>query len=205
MDIFATKPPKTSPLLALPPELREQVFSYAVFSSKPTVTFRLDKYQRETYEQASQPPLTRVSRQIRRESLPLYFENNAFVFHTEGLKAEDAARWLHRNSSHLGRLYCLKIWVRYVAANERTPASGALAVECRHDVRSGRWAVGEEWKWITVVRRPEGVEWDGSLLVMFLNQLVAGRGREGMGAEEWVGVLEGLKRLYVKDKMNQVL
>jgi len=93
-----------------------------------------------------------------------------------------------------------------VAANERTPASGALAVECRHDVRSGRWVVGEEgWEWITVVRKPERVEWDGRLLVMFLTQLVGGRGRVEMGAEEWVGVLEGLRMLYVKDKMNQVL
>ena len=205
MDIFATKPPKTSPLLALPPELREQIFSYAVFSSKPTVTFRLDKYQRETYEQASQPPLTRVSRQIRRESLPLYFENNAFVFHTEGLKAEDAARWLTHNSLHLSKLGCVKVWVRYVGSSERAPASGALEVEIRHDVRSGRWVVGEQWKWITVVRKPAGVEWDGRGLVTFLGQLVGGRGRGEMEAEEWVGVLADLKMLYVKDKMNQAL
>ena len=96
--------------------------------------------------------------------------------------------------------------MRYVGGNERTPRSGALEVECRYDVRGGGWVVGAEgWRWITVVRRPEGVEWDGRLLVMFLTQLVGGRSRVEMGAEEWLGGLERLKGLYVKDKMNQVL
>ena len=56
-------------------------------------------------------------------------------------------------------------------------------MEIRHDVRSGRWVVGEQWKWITVVRKPEGVEWDGRVLVTFLGQLVGGRGR-GENEEE---------------------
>jgi hypothetical protein len=42
-------------------------------------------------------------------------------------------------------------------------------------------------------------------LVTFLGQLVGGRGRGEIGAEEWVGVLADLKRVYVKDKMNQAL
>ena len=205
MDLFATKPSPKSHLLALPPELREQIFSYAVTSPKQTVTFRLDKYQLETYDQARQPPLTLVSKQIRHETLPLYYGNNNFVLHTEGLKSEDAARWLRSNEPHLSRLGCVKVWVRYVGSNERSPGSGALEVECRHDARSGRFVVGEEWRWITVVRRPEGVEWDGKLLVTFLRQLVDGRGRGEIGSEEWVGVLSGLRGLYVKDKMNQAL
>jgi hypothetical protein len=206
MALFATKPSTTQTtkphLLALPPELREQIFSHAVTSPKQTVTFRLDKYQLETYDQARQPLLTLVNKQIRRETLPLYYGNNDFVLHTEGLKSEDAARWLRSNEIHLSRLGCVKVWVRYVGSNERTPGSGALEVECRHDVRSGKLVVGEEWRWITVVRRPEGVEWDGKLLVTFLGQLVGGRSRGEMGAED---VLRGLRGLYVKDKMNQAL
>jgi len=203
MALFAPKPNPN--LLSLPPELREQIFSHAVTSPNQTTTFRLDKYQLETYDQARQPALLLANRQIRHEALPLYYSNNDFVLHTEGLKAQDAARWLDRNQAHLGKLGCVKVWVRFVAGDERAPRSGAFEVECRHDVRSGRWVVGEEWKWITVVRKPEGVEWDGRVLVTFLGQLVGGRGRGEMGAEEWVEVLRGLKMLYVKDKMNQAL
>lgn len=202
MDIFTTKPPK-SHLLALPAELREHIFSLAVLSAKPTVTFRLDKFQKESYEEASQPPLTRVSRQIRREALPLYYDVNEFILHTEGEKAEDAHRWLHYSQPHLSKLSCLALWIRYVAVrNDHSPSSGAIGVYLRHDPRADRWVVGDQWRWITVVRKPTGVEWDGTLSIQFLTQLVDGRSRSVMSADDYVGVMRDLKMLYVKDKMN---
>jgi hypothetical protein len=62
--------------------------------------------------------------------------------------------------------------------------------------------VSDKWRWITVVRKPAGVEWDGTLLIQFLTQLVNGRSRTEMTAEDYVGVMGDLKMLYVKDKMN---
>lgn len=202
MDLFSPKPPK-SHLLNLPAELREHIFSLCVTSENPTVTFRLDRFQRESYAQAFQPPITKVSRQIRREALPLYYDVNEFIIHTEGEKAEDAHRWLHYSQPHLSKLSRLALWVRYVSAtNDHSPSSGAIGVYLRHDARAGHWTVSDAWRWITVVRKPAGVEWDGNLLVQFLRQLVDGRSRADLAAEDYVGIMGDWKMLYVKDKMN---
>lgn len=85
---------------------------------------------------------------------------------------------------------------------------GLLAVEGRWDLREGRWVVGgfggERWEWVTVVRKPEGVEVDGRLVLTGLGGLLGGRARGEMGAEDWMGVLEGVRRGYVKGKMGLV-
>lgn len=202
MNVFSTKPPQ-SRLLDLPAEIREHIFRWAVISEKPIVTFRLDRFQKESYEQASQPSITKVSRQVRREALPLFYECNEFIIHTEGEKAEDAHRWLHYTQPHLSKLCRLALWMRYVTlTNDHSPSSGALGVYLRHDPRAGHWVVRDDWKWITVVRKPAGVEWDGSLLVQFLSQLVDGRSRSELSAEDYVGIMTDLRRLYIKDKMN---
>ena len=202
MDLFSTKPPR-SHLLDLPAELREHIFSLAVTSEKPTVTFRLDRFQKESYEEASQPPITRVSRQVRREALPLYYDCNEFIIHTEGQKAGDAHRWLHYSQPHLSKLGRLALWMRYVTlTNDHSPSSGAIGVYIRHDPREDRWVVGDDWRWITVVRKPAGVDWDGRLLIQFLTQLADGKSRSEMSAEDYVGIMGDLKMLYIKDKMN---
>jgi hypothetical protein len=87
-------------------------------------------------------------------------------------------------------------------ANHHSPSSGAIGVYLRHDPRADHWVVSDEWRWITVVRKPAGVEWDGTLLIQFLTQLLDGRSRSEMTAEDYVGVMSDLKRLYIKDKMN---
>lgn len=202
MELFSLKPSR-SRLLDLPAELREHIFSLAVTSEKPIVTFRLDRFQMESYEQASQPEITKVSRQIRREALPLYYDCNEFIIHTEGEKAEDANRWLHYTQPHLSKLCRLAIWMRYVTqTNDRSPSSGAIGVYLRHEPREGHWTVSDEWKWITVVRKPTGVEWDGRLLIQFLTQLVNGRSRAELNPDDYIGIMTGLKMLYIKDKMN---
>lgn len=202
MELFSLKTPK-SHLLELPAELREHIFTLAVTSQKPIVTFRLDRFQKDSYEQALQPAITGVSRQIRREALPLYYDCNEFIIHTEGQKAEDAHRWLHYNQPHLPKLSRLAIWMRYVTqTNDHSPSSGAIGVYLRHDPRQGHWAVSDEWKWITVVRKPVRVEWDGRLLIQFLTQLIHGRTRAELSPEDYIKIMADLKMLYIKDKMN---
>lgn len=59
-------------LLTLPAEIRAHIFQHVLTETeKPLVTFRLDDFQRECYACSIQPALTRVSRQIRCESLPV--------------------------------------------------------------------------------------------------------------------------------------
>jgi hypothetical protein len=204
MELFSLKPPR-SHLLDLPAELREHIFSLAVTSEKPIVTFRLDKFQKESYTQAFQPAITKVSRQVRREALPLYYDCNEFIIHTEGQKAEDAHRWLYYSQPHLPKLCRLALWMRYVTlTNDHSPSSGAIGVYLRHDPRADCWVVSDSWRWITVVRKPSGVEWDGMLLIQFLTQLVDGRSRTKLTAEDYVGIMSDLKMLYIKDKMNSV-
>ena len=57
-------------LLTLPAEIRAHIFQHVLIETD-LVTFRLDAFQREYYTYATQPALTRVSRQIRCESLPV--------------------------------------------------------------------------------------------------------------------------------------
>lgn len=86
--------------------------------------------------------------------------------------------------------------------NDHSPSSGAIGVYLRHDPRAGFWVVSDEWRWITVVRKPAGVEWDGTLLIQFLTQLVDGRSRSELRADDYIRIMGDLKMLYVKDKMN---
>lgn len=200
MDLFITKPPR-SRLLELPPEIREHIFAFAVTAEKPIVTFRLDPFQQDDYEEASQPTITRVSRQVRREALPLFYECNEFIIHTEGQKAEDAYCWLHYNQPHLSKLSHLAFWVRYVARMDNvSPSSGALGVYLYHDARDGCWKVSDEWRWITVVRKPVSVEQDGSTLVGIFRRLMEGRSRSELDAELYVDSMKQLKTLYAKGK-----
>lgn len=201
MDLFTTKPPK-SRLLDLPPEIREHIFTFAVTSEKPIVTFRLDTFQQDSYEEASQPTITRVSRQVRRETLPLFYECNEFIIHTEGQKAEDAYCWLHYNQPHLPKLARFALWVRYVARVDNvSPSSGAIGVYLQHDAREGCWKVSDEWRWITVVRKPAMVKQDGSILVEISRHFMEGRSRSELDAEQYVEFMKKLKALYVKEKM----
>ena len=200
--MFSRKEPKQH-LLGLPAELREQIFIYAVSSKKPVVTFRLDSYQRDSYQEAVQPSITRVSRQVRREALPLFYDANEFVVHSEGSKVEDALMWFRCSQPHLPRLFRLAIWVRYIPLpTEHAASSGAMSVTMRHNVHSGVWEVDEEWRWITVVRRPAQLAFDGELLVRILSDLIAAKSRITMSVEDYATLLENLRMAYFKDKMS---
>lgn len=202
MDLFSTKPPRCR-LLELPAEIREHIFTFVVVPEQPIVTFRLDKFQKESYEEASQPSITRVSRQVRRESLPLFYECNDFIIHTDGDKAEDAERWFHYSQLHLSKLCHLTFWVRYVSRLDTTsPSSGAVGVSVRHNPRAGTWEAVNGWQWITVLRKPANIEQDGEVLVCILKQLVEGQSRSNMTAEQHVALISDLKALYLKTKTS---
>src|ERR1700761_2254315 len=98
MDLPIRKPSSTRParshFLELPAEIRDYIYEFALTSGKPLVAFRLDEYQRDSYEEATQPPLTRVNRQIRDESLPIFYQSNDIVLHNDSSKGGNTRRWL---------------------------------------------------------------------------------------------------------------
>lgn len=66
-------------LLTLPTEIRAHIFQHVLTHTDQTlVTFRLDAFQREYDTYSTQPALTRVSRQIRSESLPVRLAGHVF-------------------------------------------------------------------------------------------------------------------------------
>jgi len=201
--MFTRKEPKQH-LLALPAELRERIFVFAVTASQPVVTFRLDSYQKDSYEEARQPALTHVSRQVRREALPLYFECNEIVLHTDGAKSSDAQCWLALSASwHLRMLSHLVFWVRYIpASGEDAARSGALGVAMRHDKRTNLWRVDEDWRWITVVRKPADLRNDGTMLASSLQDLTAGMSRETMSVNDYETLIASLRQRYWKTKVG---
>lgn len=192
-----------SGLLQLPPEIRDVIYEFALTSDHPVVTFRLDTYQQDSYQEATQPPLTRVSRQVRQESLPIYFDCNEFILHAEGSKVQNAHRWLICNSLHLPKLRHLSFWVRYVTLrNDRNGSSGALSIGLRRDVHDGCWKVKDRWKWITVVRRPAALDSDAKFLIAELRRLLINESTSYLDADEWYYMLTDLNLVYVKEKMS---
>ncbi|KAK4508578.1 hypothetical protein PRZ48_002317 [Zasmidium cellare] len=199
--MFTFKP--RSRLLDLPTELRLSIFEFALTSPTPTVTFRLDPYQLDTYTPALQPPLTRVSRQLRAEILPIYYESNAFILHSEPPKSHDALAWLRCNEAYLPLLRKLTFWIRYVPArgNGGVGAFGVSVVRAR---KGGEWSVDEEgWNWVTVVRRPGDVEGDVKGILGRMGELLGeGALGEGVGPEGVVGFVERVREGYVRGKMS---
>ncbi|KAF2858202.1 hypothetical protein K470DRAFT_266222 [Piedraia hortae CBS 480.64] len=193
----------TSLLLSLPPELRNAIYEYVLASEeKISVAFRLEPSQGNSYRQATHPALTRVNRQIRYESLPVYFARNSFVLCAEGSKAVDARRWLEANNSYLDHLRRVCVWVRYVtpAANGRAvPTSksrGAVGIFLRRRPR-GSWSVDEDWCWVTVLSRPAAIAADAAFLIGKLRFLLQSNPTDAIS---FVQLLSNLKEEYIKNK-----
>nr|OQO21207.1 hypothetical protein B0A51_13873 [Rachicladosporium sp. CCFEE 5018] len=147
--MFSLLPIPSSPppsLLTLPPELRLQIFALALSPyPKTLVTFHLDPYQREDYVEATQPALTRVSRQLRAEALPLFYQQNSFVLHSEGKKGDERERWFRGMGIWVEELRTLEIWVRFWKRGGDGRGGGIVGVGLKWE--GGRWRVGEAWRW----------------------------------------------------------
>lgn len=199
-----------SRLLELPPELRDSIFEFALASEKTLVTFRLDSYQRDSLQEAIQPALTRVSRQVRQETLPIWFGNNAFVLHTEDAKARDAHGWLTSNERHIPKLKHLSLWVRYITSLHDQTSQGALSLSITphrdQDVGAATptvvWKVQDHWEWITVVRKHAALESDAQFLIRQLRVLLAADLAGQGDAEGLYALLVNLRTHYHKEKTS---
>lgn len=187
----------------LPAEIRCLIYEFALTVDKTVVTFRLDSYQKDSYAQAIQPPLTRISRQIRSDSLPIYYECTNFVLHSEAPKAHDALSWLNCNAAYLNTLRKLSFWIRYVPrANNRASSQGAIGISISRPKKNDPWAVDDEWKWITVVRKPAELDSDANFILEKARELVPDISKETAGPTYYVAFMEGVRSFYVREKMS---
>jgi hypothetical protein len=195
--------PTLSRLFTLPAEIRTLIFEFIVATSDQLVTFRLDPFQQQYYTTAVQPALTRVSRQIRSESLPIYYACNDFVLHTESPKADDARAWLQSNAAHLQELKRLSFWIRYVPpALDRGTSQGAIEVALHRPKKHHPWLVDATWKWITVMRKPAELNGDAKLILAALTGLAGSVSTEEAGARDYTDVMVGLRTCYIRTKTS---
>ena len=189
-------------LLELPFEIREIIFDLTVSSEKPIVAFRLDHYQRESYQEAIQPSLCRVSRQVREESLPIFFKSHTFIFHTEDSKLNDTRRWLECSEAWLPGLLQVSLWIRYVTLTNDPGTNGALCVSLRRRKTDRVWQVDNSWKWVTVTRKPCTIESDARFLIATLNAILTDDPACLENAETFMNMMTDLRMLYIKEKMS---
>lgn len=191
-----------SGFMNLPQEIRDLIFEFALTSSKPMVSFRLDEYQRQGYEEAVQPPLTRVNRQIRKESLPIFYDCNNIALHTEKSKIDDTQRWLQCIESKLSMLNRISLWIRYVTlTHEVTPSNGAMSITMQRTKPDGIWSV-HEWCWVTVKKMPSIVRRDAEFLIGKLRTMLQDEPSYVASAEGFFGLMSDLKTFYIKEKMS---
>ncbi|KAF2494257.1 hypothetical protein BU16DRAFT_68800 [Lophium mytilinum] len=97
-------------LLSLPPELRAQIYRYlpdTLISSRPLI------YCLSTFAGRKQHPLAAVCRQIRQESLALFYGYNTWLIKLEFKMMYDAFRtWIRDLGDNAGELRLLQISVR---------------------------------------------------------------------------------------------
>ena len=190
-------------LLDLPAEIRDTIFEFALTSEKSVVAFCLDEYQRDSYQEATQPALTRVNRQIRQESLPIFYSCNDIVLHTDNSKANDTQRWLACIGANLANLRRLSLWLRYVTlTNDRSAANGALCISILRPKLESAWQVDDRWEWITVTRKPPVAESDAKFLISELEKIFTEYPRCLESVEGFAGMMADLKMTYVKEKMS---
>ncbi|KXL49496.1 hypothetical protein M433DRAFT_158677 [Acidomyces richmondensis BFW] len=85
-----------SRLMNLPAELREQIYLLLVVKPQNTVTMLSNYNCYRSEVSACQPTISFVSRQLRKETLPLFYGNNLFMAEiTQIVDLEIAKRWLN--------------------------------------------------------------------------------------------------------------
>ncbi|KAK5692717.1 hypothetical protein LTR17_025348, partial [Elasticomyces elasticus] len=104
-------------LLGLPAELRNHIFELALVSKNARVSIYLQGGH-FTPPSATQPGISRTNRQLRQETLPIFYGQNAFEIHP---------------SDRPGLLAC-KTWVQAIAAQLELIRTLVITPFSDHDV-----------------------------------------------------------------------
>lgn len=135
-------------LLDLPKELRDAIFSHILLKPQNTITMLSNSHCFRSEVSAAQPTISQVSRQLRAETLPVFYGSNRFLAELGDPEDLDTAKnWLgaigDQNVRFLRHLV-LSGWTRK-ARNQDGNLSGMYRyVRLVFDLREGRLRVGEE-------------------------------------------------------------
>lgn len=105
-DVFSGDCGQKFGFLQLAGELRNRIYEFTV-TANGFVEFRRNKW-------APQPGITRVCRQLRKESLPIYYSTKSFVHFVDKSNIEGIYRWLRR----IGRDYLKTITVLHIRCDD---------------------------------------------------------------------------------------
>ena len=143
----------TSPFIELPAELRNRIYEFAVIESDPIDLIVCCCKHCPHMAIVVQPAVTRASRQLREESLPIFYGQNLFLGQAyEGYVPAKMIRWLRaigaQNRSHIKNLYVdfgedlellpvVIIAVGVVGVRVRLPEDEVCRVICGRAAESG--------------------------------------------------------------------
>ncbi|PPJ51509.1 hypothetical protein CBER1_07967 [Cercospora berteroae] len=127
---------ENSPLEKLPAELRNEIYRLAVSANKP-----LNVCARSPgYHKAVQPPITRVCRQIRGESLGIFYHCNDLVF-----KVVSAECWDDGADNIGDRMDEIELWLKCTRKKNRA-AIRNLQIVCGSNFRPPNY--DSEWQFL---------------------------------------------------------
>lgn len=67
----------------------------------------------------------------------------------------------------------------------------------KHDA----WRVDPKWTWITVLRRPPGLQSDAEFLIEKLREMMPTISRDCAGVDDYFGLASDIRLSYVQEKL----
>lgn len=137
-------------LMDLPQELRDYVFSFILIKPQNTITMLSNAHCFQSEVSASQPALSKVSKQVRAETLPNFYNSNVFLAEiSDSEDLETAMNWLaaigDENVRHLRHLV-MTGWTRAEQSGSRRQGFQYRYVRLVFDLREGEVRMGTEFE-----------------------------------------------------------
>lgn len=186
-------------LLDLPKELRDEIFSHLLLKPRNTITMLSNSHCFRSEVSAAQPALSQVSKQLRAETLPVFYGSNRFLAELgDAEDLETAKNWLvaigDGNVRFLRHLV-LSGWTRR-AHNEQSQQVGNYCyVRLIFDLREGKVRVEEreDFAW----RTPGILRWIDGLKDTFRRMVEAKKG-DRFKAGEVMRLMEGFHQVLAE-------
>lgn len=179
-----------SPFLSkIPPEIRNRIFEL-VLTREDCVEVPVDRTWGSTISRATKkeirkslpPPITKVCRQLREETLPMFVEMNDFLFNTNYMDSYGApVKWLNIMRPYLTSMRALTFILTTWSAGG---AHREVIVNISHNKEHNCWAVTsmDDWK-----DEDHEVQWalecDSDLLWRLMAQMMDRRSRADLSPE----------------------
>lgn len=183
-------------LLELPKELRDHIFSYILIKPQNTITMLSNSHCFQSEVSASQPTISKVNKQLRAETLPIFYSSNTFL--AELSDPEDlttAKNWLaalgDRNIRHLRHLI-LSGWTNIEHHEPGMQTTWRYRyVRMVFDLREGVLELEKErWAESQMSPMPCAMWWIDELMHSF-REMMAAKGKDRFTAEDLRGLMEG--------------